>query len=98
MKYTTLARQVPDERRKLALDLARQLDFLTAELAAYQAQEDKKAYATALRLFLPTQKQFLKLLPPMEGKTVDALADFIAEAPFLTPVSCPLTPDRGAAL
>jgi len=83
MKYTTLARQVPDERRKLALDLARQLDFLTAELAAYQAQEDKKAYATALRLFLPTQKQFLKLLPPVEGTTADALAEFIQEGAAL---------------
>jgi len=83
MKYTTLARQVPEERRKLAVDLARQLDFLTGELAGYQAAQDKKAYATALRLFLPTQKQFLKLLPAPEAAPADALADFIQEGAAL---------------
>jgi len=59
------------------------LDFLTAELAAYRAAQDKKAYATALRLFLPTQKQFLKLLPAPDAAPVDALADFIQEGAAL---------------
>jgi len=83
MKYITLARQAPAERRKAALDLARQLDFLTAELAKYQAQEDKRSYQATLRLFLPTQKQFLKLLPAPDTAPADPLTEFIQEGAAL---------------
>ena len=86
--YYELALTVPAERRKLALDLAEQLDALSGQLSTFaevitenpnalDEPEESKLYFAAMRAFLAAQKQFEKLLPPLAGaQTADPLTEF----------------------
>lgn len=92
--YYQMALTVPTERRKLALDLADNLDLLNdvlqhfAEIfgsipTPFDDPETNKVYFTALRSFLAAQRQFEKLLPPLAAAPqADALTEFNAQSVY----------------
>jgi hypothetical protein len=67
--------------RKFALDtLAEQVAFLVHEMAAARLVGDMKDYAALMRLYLPAQKEYLRLCAEegQEGNT-DALTEFTSK-------------------
>ena len=86
--YCELVEFVPENRKRLAYDLAEQLDAINRQLGAYAVcmennphalddPEEQKLYFALMRTFLAAQKQFERLLPPVfTEQTTDALTEF----------------------
>ena len=92
--YFDLLEYIPENRRRLAYDLAEQLDAINQHLRAFAVcmennsgalddPEEQKLYFALMRTFLATLKQFERLLPPVSTEqATDALTEFNAASVY----------------
>ena len=66
-----------DAREKAISELAGQIAFMSEAMAEAQKCGDMKGYCSIQRLFLPAQKEYLRLCAEKANcETTDALIDF----------------------